>query len=98
MHLTSVITPFGAYMWLVLPMGIKMAPQVYQRMVDWVVRKCECNRPYIDDILTGAGKGIIGRHGRIKSAQDFLRIANSENPGDRKLLGDILEEHYPAVR
>ena len=44
-------------MWRVLPMGIKVAPQVYQRMVDWVVRKCKCSRPYIDDILTGTGKG-----------------------------------------
>ena len=98
MHITSFITPFGVYMWRVLPMGIKVAPQVYQRMVDWVVRKCKCSRPYIDDILTGTGKGIIGRHGQIKSAQDFLRIVKSEDPGDRKLLGDILEEHYQAVR
>ena len=98
MHITSFITSFGVYMWQVLPMDIKVAPQVYQRMVNWVVRKCKCSRPYIDDILTETGKGIIGRHGKIKSAQDFLHIVKSEDPGDRKLLGDILEGHYPAVR
>ena len=83
MHTTSFITPFGVYWWRVLPMGIKTAHQVYQRMVDWGVHSCKCSRPYIDDILTGKGKGIIGRHGQIKSAQGFLRIVKSEDPGDR---------------
>ena len=97
MHTASFIRPFGVYMWRVLPMGIKVAPRAYQCMVGCVVRKFKCSRPYIDDILTGTGKGIIGRHGQIKSAPGFLRIVKSEDPGDRKLLGNILEEHYRAV-
>ena len=98
MHIFSFITPFGVYMWQVLPMGIKVAPQVYQRMADLVVRKGKCSRPYFDDILTGTGKGILGRHGKIKSAHVFLHIVKFKDPGDSKLLGDILEEHYQAVR
>ena len=29
--LTAFITPFGVYEWKVLPMGVKVGPQVFQR-------------------------------------------------------------------
>ena len=28
-HLAAFITPFGVYEWLVLPMGVKVGPQVF---------------------------------------------------------------------
>mmetsp|Transcript_76587 Transcript_76587/g.127581 ORF Transcript_76587/g.127581 Transcript_76587/m.127581 type:complete len:419 (-) Transcript_76587:133-1389(-) len=36
--MTAFITPFGVYEWKVLPMGVKVGPQVFQRLVAWVVR------------------------------------------------------------
>ena len=60
MHVTSFITPFVVYMWRVPLMGVKVAPQMYQCMVDWVVRKSKCSRPYIDDRITGTRNGITG--------------------------------------
>ena len=53
--LTAFITPFGVYEWKVLPMGVKVGPQVLQRLVAWVVRNCRTSGPYIDDVLTGTG-------------------------------------------
>ena len=53
--LTAFITPFGVYEWKVLPMGVKVGPQVFQRLVAWVVRNCPTSGPYIDDVLTGTG-------------------------------------------
>ena len=32
-HLTAFITPFGVYEWRALPMGIRVGPQVLQRLV-----------------------------------------------------------------
>ena len=36
-------------------MGVKVGPQVFQRLVAWVVRNCPTSGPYIDDVLTGTG-------------------------------------------
>ena len=52
-HLTAFITPFGVYEWLVLPMGVKVGQQVFQRLVQWVLRTCPHGGPYIDVVLTG---------------------------------------------
>ena len=57
-HLTAFITPFGVYEWRVLPMGVKVGPQVFQRLVAWVVRNCPFSCPYIDDVLTGTGDSV----------------------------------------
>ena len=54
-HRTASITPFGVYEWKVLPMGVKVGPQVFQRLVQWVVRNCPFSDPYIDDVLTSTG-------------------------------------------
>ena len=53
---TAFITPFGTYMWTVLPVGVKVGPQVLQRMVQHVLRNCmPLSGPYIDDILSSTG-------------------------------------------
>ena len=54
-HLTVFIAPFGVNEWLVLPMGVKVGPQVFQRLVQRVLRTCPHSGPYIDDVLTGTG-------------------------------------------
>ena len=60
---TAILTPWGLYKWLVLPMGLKTAPTAYQRMVAACLdtgfgdkksfTKGFGTKPYIDDLLHG---------------------------------------------
>ena len=54
---TTFVTPFGAFEWLVLPMGIKTAPSAFQKMVAYCLGDLTADgipiEPYIDDILLG---------------------------------------------
>ena len=52
---TTFSTPFGNFQWNVLLMGIKIAPQAFQRMVaDCLQRENDTDfEPYVDDILNG---------------------------------------------
>ena len=50
--LTAFVTPWGLFQWTVLPMGLKTAPQAYQRMVQLCLEKTGV-KPYIDDVLRG---------------------------------------------
>ena len=54
-HLMAFITPFGVKEWLVWPMGVEVGPQVFQRLVQWVLCTCPHSEPYSDDVLTGTG-------------------------------------------
>ena len=36
-YLTAFVTPWGQFEWLVMPMGIKNGPGMFQRMVDWIL-------------------------------------------------------------
>ena len=55
--LTAFIAPFCLFQWTVLPMAVKVGPQVFQRMVAHVLRGCHpASSPYMDDVLTGTGK------------------------------------------
>ena len=61
---TAYCTPFGVFEWNVLPMGVRVGPAVFQRMVSWCLAHHQVPgvRAYIDDILTGTrpterGKG-----------------------------------------
>ena len=51
--LTAFVTSWGIYHWLVLPMGIKQAPALFQRLVNWTLREVKNSKAYVDDILTG---------------------------------------------
>ena len=64
--LTAFCTPFGVFEWNVLPMGVKVGPAAFQRMVSWCLAHHQVPgaRAYIDDILTGTrpterGKGKL---------------------------------------
>ena len=50
---TAFVTPWGCYQWTVLPMGMKQAPALFQRLVNWSLRGVPHSRAYVDDILTG---------------------------------------------
>ena len=49
--LTAFSTPQGHYEWLVMPFGLKNAPQIYQRRMDEVFRTYNFLIVYVDDIL-----------------------------------------------
>ena len=50
---TAFVTPWSTYQWTVLPMGIKQAPALFQRLVNWTLRDVNKARAYVDDILVG---------------------------------------------
>ena len=51
---TVFITPFGRYKYLRLPMGIKSAPEIYQRAMNDMFQDCEGVEVIMDDILVHA--------------------------------------------
>ena len=51
---TAFCTPFGVIEWRVLPMGVKVGPQAFQRMVSDCLKSLQRRAHiYIDDSLTG---------------------------------------------
>ena len=53
-HLTAFCTPAGTFDWKVLPMGVEVGPQAFQRLVSWCVGRLKPHiRAYVDDILVG---------------------------------------------
>jgi hypothetical protein len=53
-HYTCMSTPIGTFQWVVLPMGLKNAPSVFQRVMDWIFKDFPHVDPYIDDIIIGS--------------------------------------------
>lgn len=45
-------TPFGRYCYLRMPMGIKSAPEVYQRRMEQVFEGIQGVKVIMDDIIT----------------------------------------------
>ena len=71
---TAFVTPWGFFQWTVLPMGLKLAPQAYEGIVQLCLEETSV-KPYIDDVLRGTpdtevnpdpdapvGDGCIGQH------------------------------------
>jgi Reverse transcriptase (RNA-dependent DNA polymerase) len=52
-HLNAVNTPWGLYEWLVMPMGIKNAPAIYQHRVTAALRPLigKICHVYLDDVI-----------------------------------------------
>ncbi|KAJ9558185.1 hypothetical protein OSB04_012799 [Centaurea solstitialis] len=48
---TSFSTPQGQYEWLVMPFGLKNAPQIFQRKMDSIFKDYDFIFVYVDDIL-----------------------------------------------
>ena len=63
---TAFVTPWCNYQWKVLPMGIKQAPALFQRLVNWTLLSVPRARAYVDDILVGTPESesgnLIGDH------------------------------------
>ena len=58
--LTAFLTPFGIYVWLVLPFGLRNAPPHYSRLVARAYGGLERTRTFVDD--GGIGHTGEGRH------------------------------------
>ncbi|KAJ9545306.1 hypothetical protein OSB04_025013 [Centaurea solstitialis] len=48
---TSFSTPQGQYEWLVMPFGLKNAPQIFQRIMDSIFKDYDFIFVYVDDVL-----------------------------------------------
>lgn len=50
---TAVVTPFGQYVWKVMPQGFCNSPSIFMRMVNRIFQKLSmtCVKCYLDDIL-----------------------------------------------
>jgi len=53
-HYTCISTPIRTYQWKVMPMGLKNAPSIFQRVMDWVFKDMGNVYNYIDDINIGS--------------------------------------------
>ena len=83
--LTVFVTPWGLYERPVLPMGLKMAPSAYQRLVDWCLR--DFSRKYgtglcIDDVC------------HETTDKDNPALVSLDDP----LSDRCLPEHYAPLR
>jgi hypothetical protein len=89
MHIIAVGTPIGVLKPLCMPQGLKNAPAVWQRMIEWVMRDVrDIADPYIDDIIIGTAKlpgmseeDLISQH-----YQDVMRVLTTLE--DHKLVAD----------
>ena len=51
---TAIITPFGLWEFIKMPFGLKNAAQVFQRLMDGILRDIDFTFVYIDDILVAS--------------------------------------------
>jgi hypothetical protein len=74
-HLTCFNTPFGRYQYCRLPMGIKSAPEVFQRKMDEIFSKIPGVEIIMDDILIHANN--LTQHNKILT--EVLETARRNN-------------------
>jgi hypothetical protein len=48
---TAIVTPFGLFKFLRMPFVLKNAAQVFQRLLDGILRSLTCAFVYLDDVL-----------------------------------------------
>ena len=50
-HTTFIITPWGKYQYLRLPMGVNMSPDIFQEKMSDLMAGLEFARTYLDGLL-----------------------------------------------
>ena len=100
-HLTAFCIHFGAFEWGLLPMGLKVGPAAYKKMVQHVTKKCPSSRPHIDDILSAnrreefvAGKVTVSQ----KQEPEVLEKYFEKHYGDLFSLFEALERAKLTVK
>ena len=80
-------------------MGVKVAPQVFQRMVEYILSRVgvDSSRPYIRDVLTGTGKNLVGK-GNLRDSRAYIDLMKPNRPEDKAVVREYLDEHLQAVR
>ena len=80
-HLTAFCTPAGTFEWRALPMGVKVGPQAFHRLVSWCVGRLKPHiRAYIDDILVGTRPTCSGKEKLLDSAQTQQAGVRQQQP------------------
>jgi hypothetical protein len=63
---TAFVTPWSNYHLLVLPRGIKQAPALFKRLVNWTLREVSRARADVDGIFSGTpqaeGSSLVSAH------------------------------------
>ena len=104
-ELTAFVTPTGVYKWLVMPMGIKNGPSMFQRFISGVLSGIPNVHVYVDDIIIGS-KGdteeeLLANHKRdvarvlqaLREKKVYLKGAKSKMfVREVKFCGHILRE------
>ena len=67
---TAVVTPFGSYVWRVMPMGLANAPAMFQRMMNRIFGALPFLKVYMDDILVHSAN--VEQH--FKHLEEFLEV------------------------
>ena len=69
---TAMSTPFGTYEWLVLPMGLKNAPSIFQRNIQRIFKDMPAVRCFIDDGIIG-GRSVEELYMNLRKVLEVLR-------------------------
>lgn len=70
---TAIVTPFGLWEFLSMPFGLKNAAQVFQRLMDGILRDVPFSFVYLDDILV-ASRSRFEHHEHL---QQLFRLLSS---------------------
>ena len=69
---TAFCIPFGVFEWRVLPMGVKVGPQAFQRIVSDCLKSLQPHTHiYINDLLTGTRPKLCGK-GKMLDSKEYL--------------------------
>jgi hypothetical protein len=72
---TAMVTPFGAYQWKVMSMGLKNAPSVFQRNVQKIFHDMPEVRIFVDDGIVG-GRTVEEAYMNMRKVLERLRQFN----------------------
>eukprot|EP00963_Diacronema_lutheri_P005773 scaffold457_cov441-Pavlova_lutheri.AAC.1 len=72
---TAVVTPFGSYVWKVMPMGLANAPAMFQRMMNRIFGNLSFLKVYMDDILIHSAD----KQEHFQHLEEFLQVCQDND-------------------
>lgn len=85
-YLCTFITQWGRYRFLVLPFGLNVAPEIFQKAMEEVYKNEETVNPYYDDVLV-AGVGDKDHDRQLEVALKLARENNLKFNKDKLQVG-----------